>query len=202
MRNLFTFIVCLFSTCLLAQTKEIAFKSHSGNMKNFKSVLDNGEIFDTDNSNFGLPAPRDESSYKLDSVIYLSDSVSVMVTSEYRRPYNKPKVTPKLYKRGKDTVYNNPLFKRQYSLDSIKNELNKNGNYINPINKVIFVGFDNKKTKSKTKENIIIPSFTDNNNNSPFDKQLVWILALIFTLSLAGGWLSWKLYQPKLRQTF
>ena len=166
-------------------------------MKNFKTVLENKEVFDEDNANFGLPAPKDIRTFKLDTVIFISDSASVLITREYRKPYNKPKDPAKFFKTGKDTVYNDPLFKRSHSLDSIKTELKKTGNYMNPINKVVFIGFDNKKTKNK--ENNILPfSINDNNNNSPFDRQLVIMLGTILVLSLAGGWLSWKLYQPKL----
>lgn len=80
MLQLFIALLSLVSSSLLAQIKEIAFKSHSGNMMNFKITLSTGpggenELFDSDNSNFGLPVPTDVKTYKLDSVIYVSDTV-------------------------------------------------------------------------------------------------------------------------------
>ena len=200
MRQLFIALFIFTSSSLLAQTKEIAFKSHSGNMDNFSIALTN-ELFDNGESNFGLPA--DKRTYKLDSVIFISDSASVMVTKEYRRPYNEPEDSSKLWGVKKDTVYNNLLLVRKNSLDSIKKALQKGGKYINPVDKTVFIGFDNKKDKNKKEEknNIIPVSFTDdNNNNSPFDRKLLLMLGSILVFSLLGGWLSWRFYQPRLQK--
>jgi len=209
MRLLFIALFSIMTNGLMAQTKEIAFKSHSGNMKNFKVALEN-ELFDTEEANFGLPP--DKKTYKLDSVIYISDTVAVLVTRTYSRPYKAPADSNKLVKSGKDTVYNDPLFMRQHSLDSIKKVLKANGKYINPLNKTIFIGFDNnKKNETKAKisnnqqpvKNMILPVITkenNNNNNTPFDNQLILILGTIIAVSTAGGWLSWKFYQPRLQK--
>lgn len=195
MRQLLTVFFSIISTCLLAQTKEIAFKSHSGNMTNFNIALTN-ELFDGGESNFGLPA--DKKTYQLDSVIYISDSSAVIIKREYRQPYNEPKKVPKLWGVRKDTVYSDPLFSRKHSLDSIKSILKTNRQYVNPVNKVVFIGFDNKKSK---KNNIIPVSFKDDdNNNPPFDRRLLLMLGTILVLSLLGGWLSWKFYQPRLQK--
>lgn len=178
-------------------------------MKNFKIALAN-ELFNTDEANFGLPPEK--KTYTLDSVIYISDTVAVLVTKTYSRQYTEPADSNKLVKAGKDTVYNNPLFMRQHSLDSIKKVLKASGRYVNPLNKTIFIGFDNKKTKPGAKTSsqhpysgtIILPVVksddNNNNNNSPFDSQLVLMLGTILILSLTGGWLSWKFYQPRLQK--
>lgn len=164
-------------------------------MANFNIALNN-ELFNSEESNFGLPTEK--ISYRLDSVIYLSDSVSVLVKREYRQPYNGPGKTAKLWGVKKDTLYKDPLFGRKHSLDSIKTILKTGGQYINPVNKMIFIGFDNKKSK----KNIILPvTFkNDDNNNLPFDGKVFLMLGAILVLSLLGGWFSWKYYQPQLQK--
>ena len=195
MHQLFIVILISISTSLLAQTKEIAFKSHSGNMANFSIAVHN-ELFNSEESNFGLPSEK--ITYRLDSVIYLSDSVSVLVKREYRQPYNGPGKTAKLWGVKKDTLYKDPLFGRKHSLDSIKTILKTGGQYVNPVNKMVFIGFDNKMSK----KNIILPvSFkNDDNNNLPFDRKVFLMLGAILVLSLLGGWFSWKYYQPQLQK--
>lgn len=200
MRQLFIALFILTSSSLLAQTKEIAFKSHSGNMDNFSIAL-GSEMFDGGESNFGLPS--DKKTYKLDSVIFVSDSVSVIVVKEFHRPFDAPEESAKLWKVKKDTVYNNPLLVRKSSLDSIKKGVQKQIQYANPDDKTVFIGFDNKKVKKKKeqKNNFVPVSFTgDDNNNSPFDSKLLLMLGTILVLSLLGGWLSWKFYQPRLQK--
>ncbi|MCY7311024.1 MAG: hypothetical protein LH619_09610 [Chitinophagaceae bacterium] len=202
MRQLFIAIFLLSCSSLMAQTKEIAFKSHSGNMNNFSIAL-GSELFDSGESNFGLPAPTDLKTYKLDSVIYVSDTVSVIVIKEYRRQPLQPKDSAKLWRTGKDTLYNDPMLGRKHSLDSIKTVLKITGNYINPVDRIVFIGYDNKKNKdNKNQKNNILPvSFTgDDNNNSPFDMKLLLMLGTILVLSLFGGWLSWKFHQPRLQK--
>lgn len=195
MRQLFCVILSLISTNLPAQTKEIAFESHSGKMENFNIALNN-ELFDSGESNFGLPAEK--KTYRLDSVIYLSDSASVLVTREYRQPLNGKENSAKLWGVKKDTLYKDPLFARKHSLDSIKTVLKTGRQYVNPVNKMVFIGFDNKRDK---KNNILPFSFkNDDNNNSPFDRKLFLMLGTILVLSLLGGWFSWKYYQPQLQK--
>ena len=195
MRQLFIVILISISTSLLAQTKEIAFKSHSGNMANFNIALNNG-LFNSEESNFGLPSEK--ITYRLDSVIYLSDSVSVLVTTEYRQPFNGKGNSAKRWGMKKDTLYKDPLFGRKHSLDSIKTILKTGGQYVNPVNKMVFIGFDNKKSK----KNIILPvSFkNDDNNNLPFDRKIFLMLGAILVLSLLGGWFSWKYCQLQLQK--
>ena len=196
MRQLLIILFSITSSSLLAQTKEIAFKSHSGNMENFDVALHN-ELFGSDNSNFGLPSPKEVKTYKLDSVIYVSDTVSVLVTKEYRRQYNQSKDSAKFWGVAKDTVYKDPLFTRKHSLDSIKSALQKTGYYINPVRKVVFIGYDNQKSKNKQYNIIPFAVRDDGNDNSPFDMELALMLGTILLLSLLGGWLSWKFFQPR-----
>ncbi|MEO7983883.1 MAG: hypothetical protein ABI688_07365 [Bacteroidota bacterium] len=205
MRKLLIILLCFTGTSLLAQTKEIAFESHSGDKIDFKSTLDN-DLFDSDNSDFGLPPPQDIKTYKLDSVIYVSDTVALVITKEYRRSSSEPKDSARFWTMKRDTVFNDPLFTRKHSLDSIKNVLQTSGYYVNPLKKAVFVGYDNNKKSNRSKEYVIPVTgprdTTDNDNNSsssnsPFDLQLVWMLGTILFLSLLGGWLSWKFFQPR-----
>lgn len=209
MRQVFIVLFGLTSISLLAQTKEIAFKSHSGNMDNFRIALEN-DFFGSEKSNFGLPSPVE--TYLLDSVIYISETMSVVVKKVFRKEYNEPKDSTRFLGVYKDTVYNDPLFSKKHSLDSIKNVLKRTGFYTNRVNKVVFIGYDNKKAKAvkkvknsngdKLEQNIILPIVINdnNNNNSPFDAQLVVMLGSILVLALLGGWMSWKFYQPRLQK--
>ena len=206
MRLPFLTILCLTGSNLLAQTREIALKSHSGNMKNFKVTLTN-ELFD-EVSDFGLPAPTSVKTYQLDSVIYVSDSVSVIVIREYRRLDDQPKESAKLFRVGKDTLYRDPLLTNKHSLDSIKRVLGKLGYYVNPIKSVVFVGYDNKSKapqptpapQQEQEKNIVpVPVMIEapGSGNSPLDGKFFGMLGAILLLSLMGGWISWRSYQPR-----
>jgi hypothetical protein len=198
-QHLLVAVLSLVSTALAAQTKKIAFESHSGNMDNFSIAMTN-DLFNSDESDFGLPPSKDVKTYKLDTVIFISDSISVMVKREYSRLFTAPKDSAKFTRAMKDTIYNDPLFARKHSLDSIRVVLKKYNYYMNPVNKVVFIGYDNKKPVVK-KHNILPLVITDDNpgNNSPFDVQLALMLGTILLLSLLGGWLTWKFYQPRLQ---
>lgn len=196
-------ILSLISTTLPAQTKKIAFESHSGNMENFNIAMTN-ELFDNGESDYGLPASK--KAYKLDSVIFISDSVSVLVSKEYKRPWGATSDSlDTLVGVKKDTIYNDPLFSRKYLLDSIKKMIDNRGLY-ETTNKTKFVGFDNKKTVvkktgDKPKQQLIPFTITNDppDNHSPFDMQLTLMLGMILLLSLSAGWFTWKYYQPRLQ---
>jgi hypothetical protein len=200
--HLLVAVCSLFSTALFAQTKKIAFESHSGSLENFNSSLGNG-LFDNGESDYGLPANK--SAYKLDSVIFISDTVSILVSKEYSRPWNeKSDSKDKLIGVKKDTIYNDPLFSRKYLLDSVKKMVDNRGPY-ETTNKTKFVGFDNtrngmKKAWDKPQQELIPFTVTnDPPDDPPFDLQLALMVATILLLSVMGGWLSWKFYQPRLQ---
>ena len=67
------------------------------------------------------------------------------------------------------------------------------------LNKIIFVGFDDKKSSKQKKEYgpVVIPG-GGGGNSSPFDGQLLLMISLVIGLSLLGGWVSWKYYKPQL----
>ena len=196
--------VCsLFSTALPAQTKKIAFESHSGSPENFNIALGN-ELFDNGESDYGLPANK--KTYKLDSVIFISDTVSILVSKEYTRPWSATSDSlDKLVGVKKDTIYNDPLFSRKYLLDSIKKMVDNGGVY-ETTSKTKFIGFENKKSAVKKSgdkpQQQLIPFAITNDppdDQPPFDMQLALMLGTILLLSLLGGWLSWRFYQPRLQ---
>ncbi len=203
MRQLFILLLSLATTGLLAQTKKIAYESHSGNPDNFHIAM-NSDLFDSDESNFGLPANK--TAHKLDSVIFISDSVSVLVSKEYKRPWSATSDSQDVFVRvKKDTVYNDPWFSRKYLLDSVKKIIDKKGNY-ETTNNTKFVGLDNKKkgvnkTEDKPQQQFVPVATTNDptDNNSPFDKPLALMLGTILLLSLMGGFITWKFYQPRLQ---
>lgn len=194
MRKLFIGLLSLLSTGLFAQTGKIAFKSHNGNMEYFDIAIEDGS-----DGGFGLPVPSKVKTYKLDSVIYVSDSVSVIVIREYRRSENEHADSAKLFRVGKDTLYKDPLLVHKHSLDSIKTVLTGLGYYVNPIKKVVFVGYDNKKNGDRKLNFTPLIDVHKGDDNSPFDMKMLLMLGTILLLSLLGGWLSWKYYQPKLQ---
>jgi hypothetical protein len=196
MRQLFIGLLSLLSSSLLAQTKEIAFKSHSGSNENFNIALENN-LFDIGNSNFGHAPQRDVKTAQLDSVIFISDSVALMVTSEFCIRSGQTEKEAKLWKAGKETVYNHPLFSRKHSLDSIKNVIKEQYSFRNPVEQVVFVGYDNKTRKYNGNNIVPVAFLPDDNDQSPFGPQFVLILGLIIGLSLSAGFIAWLLYQRK-----
>src|SRR5215213_6963470 len=97
---------CCLVLCLLtavfskAQTKLIAHKSHSGTAATFKIAYETGS-FDIENSNFGMAPERMVTNSSLDSVIFISDTVAIMVTSEYCRRRNSTQAATTKWRAGK-----------------------------------------------------------------------------------------------------
>jgi hypothetical protein len=196
------FIVCcsLLMAPVMAQTKKIAYKSHSGAQSNFATALDE-RLFDMDHSNFGVAPTELVRHAQLDSVIFICDSVAIMVTSEQClriSRHNREKLgEPRLWKPGKIEVKNHPLFSRKHSLDSIRNVIRTLYNFQNPIEKVVFVGYDNagdrpvtRVRKQKPKEGITGMII---DREPPLDNTGWTILTGILVIALCGGWLAWYL---------
>lgn len=204
-------LAVVFSAMLMnlkAQTPEIAFKSHSGHMNYFRSEA--ATFFGNEKTNFGLPPYNDV--YLLDSVIYESPGSVIVVSRQFRHYSNQPKDSMEFVKTNRDNLSGDPLFGRQHALDSIRSILKKEKRYSNPVKQVVFVGYDNKKSAKKNKttqsvnkeQTIMASGFVNNDHDlpgaSPVDRQWVLMAGLILVLSLAGGWISWKWYAPKLQQ--
>ena len=150
--NMKTILISFLLLCAgttFSQTKLIFHKSHSGSSSSFVKSI-NGNY-----SNFGKAPIREVKNAMLDSVIFLTDTSAVMVTSEYctrKGEYSpaefegttKTRNQGKLWRAGRDTVYNHPLFSRKHSLDSIKMVVATEYYFKNNIDNVWFVGYDNE----------------------------------------------------------
>ena len=116
LKTIITASLLLASTLAFGQTKLIYFKSHSGNMKHFKTALIS-DLFDTGNSNFGMAPQREVKFARLDTLLFLTDSSAIMFTNNYcSTGYGN---SNSQWKAGKDTVFDHPLFTRANTLDSI-----------------------------------------------------------------------------------
>ncbi len=204
MKN-FTFLFVLVSFTGFCQTRLISHKSHSGSTATFTTALKNN-LFDSDASNFGVAPIRTVKTAQLDSVIFISHDKAVMVTSEYchtedmrgRAKEDNEKAERTLWKAGRDTVYNHPLFSRNHSLDSIRSVLKNDYFFKNDIDNTVFIGYDNKTKKyereeKKRKKSTFYVGRTGN-DNFPSKPMLVFILAL---LSAVFGCMLYLIYKTR-----
>jgi len=194
MKHLFILCSCfiLIPGLLNAQTKKIAYKSHSGNMGHFKEAFD-GNVSDMEFSNFGLSPQKIIFARTLDSVIFLSETKAIMVTSIFKSHEDKNDTV--FWKSVRDTVTADPLFSKQHALDSIKTVMKDEYRFPNATRHVIFVGYDNAKSdpvklnlekagKQKPVKKLLLPPFSNNNRQPPFDINLLILLA---TAALSAG---------------
>lgn len=162
MKHLFIlsfFAIFSFTNLGLAQTKLISYKSHSGNKRHLNSALSNN-LFTMGESNFGMAPQRMVRNSKLDTVILVSEKKAIMITSEYchYEDYGGgDRSNGMLWSAGKDTVYDHPVFNSGKSVSEIKRTLKQEYFFANPIDSVVFLGFDGeyynqtpKKVKRKT----------------------------------------------------
>ncbi len=186
-----TLLILLFSTALIAQTKLISHKSHSGSASDFKLAIENN-LFDIGASNMGAAPIKVVRNASLDTLVYVSESKVVMITSEHCdniSRFEKNKIEgSRIWDAGKDTLYNHVLFSKNHSLDSIKEVLKQQYNFRNDIDDVTFIGYDNKtkkykkeakksKEKDENKGLMLLP------NDSHFPPKYVLYIALaLFSL--------------------
>lgn len=193
MRRLSLFLFGLLSMISYSQTKLISHKSHNGSNKNFRIALEEN-LFDIGDSNLGDVPYREIKNAKLDTVKYISKDKSVMITSEYCKTeykynrMNEDKSLGELWKQGADTVFNHPLFSKKHALDSIKNVLKLQFYFKNDIDKVIFIGFDNKPQKKSKKK---AGTYLDNNTDINFPIKPFLMLS-IFLISIIAIYFIWK----------
>lgn len=138
-----------------AQTKLIFHKSHSGSVKSFKMAYEKN-LFDIGTSNFGMAPTTIVKNAELDSLIFLDDSTTIMITSEYcedrsrfnrapKRPNNSPDYSDRdtdnstLWRPGKVVIQNHPDFNRKNPIDSIKKTLKVKYNFVNRPESVVFI---------------------------------------------------------------
>ncbi len=176
---------CLLFSVLHAQTKIIAHKSHSGSNENFKIAYETG-FFDIENSNFGMaPEPTVRSS-SLDSLIFLSDSVAVIVTSE--RCERRQRTSK--WSAGKDTLYNHFLFTKKNSPAYIKNYLKQYYNFQNPVDSVKFINADSNEQQYQLSP---VGSIADDGNNGPSGNSPLFFISLLALFSIFAGGIYYML---------
>ncbi len=205
---------------LRAQTKAIAYKSHSGSAANYGYALNTDPYLITD-AGFGLPSHR--SYHFIKEVRYLKRNTAVLVSAVYQGDFVQMKDTV-FVQNMYDTVFNKSLFKESVTLDSLKILLQRKYHYDNGFEAVQFVGFDNipkKANRNKSKNNksvaLIITEGNDVNppntpsamtefvsykanasttSGSKLPKVDFSLLLKMLLFSAIAGWLVWKLYRP------
>lgn len=177
-------------------------------MNNFHTSLTN-ELFDNEESDFGGPAIKIE--HRLDSVVLLPDSTFIMVTSirDFGHSFNSFPEQPLKISVKRDTVRNSDyIFSGRHTFAGITAAIGKNYYRWGEVtDSTKFIGFKKKSKEKKEDCKEIDPTklgspFIINDppdNNSPFGPSFIFMLATILLLSLAGGWLTWRLYKPKLQ---
>jgi hypothetical protein len=197
MKNISIIAILFFSMATFAQTKLIAHKSHSGSNSTFSKAL-KSVLFDKGDSNFGM-APNPNIQYAvLDSVIIISDSQTVMVTSEVCRgpQYSRIDKNTRAYKEvewkaGSDTVLHHPLFKKEHRLDSVRGVV-RSKYWFKPTSEIVFIGFDEQVKDSliekkaleedsavDKKKNGSGGAFDGNDNDSGNPNQIVVLLLVL-----------------------
>lgn len=176
MKQLLIIFACCSCLVAHAQTKLIAFKSHSGSAENFSLALEN-DLFDMAESDFGLPT-----TVTLDSVILVKKSVAVIVTS---RGEGRPIFT------RRDTLRSKTLFNKKISLDSLRMNIHKLIRFDNSADSVKFIGFD-KSTASVKQNNLLFITSVNDDRYNPFDGAALGISGFILLVSLIAGLLTWK----------
>lgn len=161
--------ILLLSFSGIGQTKLIYHKSHSGSNSTFSMALER-EVFGLDRADFGMAPERTVRNAVLDSLIFISDSVAVMVTSE--RCVRRNKSTK--WKAGKDTVVNHPLFHKKNSLSYIKTNLGLYYFFANPVDSIVFVEEVQEQQEYQT-----VPVFGfDNHEGGDTTPPAGWLLAI------------------------
>lgn len=187
------FCLCLiYPLTTFAQTRLISHRSHSGSNANFILALES-ELFDMPFSNFGMAPQRNVRTAELDSVIFVSDSVAVMVTSNYCQWVTMGDTLDanfkSLWKAGRDTARHHVLFSRQHELDSIKLILKKQYHFRNPIDSVKFIGYDNQHMDDhKRQRKQWVPAYADNPEEPGAPGNGLWmaVVALAIVSMLAA----------------
>lgn len=177
MKFFFILLTCTSFSSAFSQTKLLFHKSHSGTAFSYAASLSSNP------SNFGMAPTRRVESAALDSVVFLSDTSAIMITSnycEYRGYYAEPSSPPRsssLWKPGRDTVYNHPLFSHRHSLDSIRAVLATQYNFRNAIDSTAFIGYDNAGRREET-----LPVRLKQRPSKQNDLYLVLVFVSVFLL--------------------
>ncbi len=187
---------------LVAQTKLIAHKSHSGSKANFKAALENN-LFDIGESNYGNPR-QSINLKRLDSIVFVNDSTALIKNSDgiaftkwNIEIEDKKKLlkTCTYWNSKTDTVYYTPTKKPKKAISAIKEILEKK-QFDNSIDSVTFIGFDTASHKKRKKEAMVSFVFPQKGNDQPpFDKSMFWLAAGVMLSLMATALINWRKHQ-------
>jgi hypothetical protein len=185
----------IYASAISAQTKVIAFKSHSGSMSNFYELVINRNI-EMMCHNLGMAPQRIVQEAALDTVIYVNDTTSVMITSMVCTDLNRPYRGADVWSAGIDTVYNDEVWNDE-NPEKIKNKLKEEFYFKNNMDSVVFIGFP-EKTKVDPNKAAGIPVDQNDQNAPPFDDNsspgmglpvaIVSVVAIAILIAL----ISWR----------
>ncbi len=214
MKFAITLLIGIITFVGTSQTDIIEYRSHNGSMSSY--TIHSVKSIDGVTTNFGMMPIRQITTASLDTVKFLRDGTSVMVTSEYCIT-NQPQLIfdldgshiergkqDNLWRAGSDTVLNHPLFSQQHSLDSIKLVLDAAYNFQNPIEEVVFIGYDNQNrvnwNKSELDKEEIRQTDPEQKENGGYGIGILIVILLpVFLVYISGpllfGWMkhSWIL---------
>lgn len=188
MKKIFTLLLATIFISVFSQTKLIFYKSHSGNMKNFSA-----DAIDISDGNLGLPPERIVGDIKLDSVIYVNDKETMLVSTYCTTRYGERKEEKHIRK-----IVPNSRLNFTKNQDSIKSLLKSNlyfDEFLKSVDDAVFIGFDKptkkemRKLKKEQKKSLKADKSTS--ENSEKNHETPYYLGLIFLTSLAGVY-SWK----------
>lgn len=193
--SLFFLIILTFLVFdLRAQTKIIAHKSHSG--KSIDKYLNHSfTIGDHWFSNFGAAPQKFIRNAHLDSVVYINDTTTVMFTSTHCQDLYDNSELETLWKAGKDTLINHPVFSQKIEVDSMKEIIKKQYYFKNKISDVKFIHFDKRQknpniqqdnNQQNNEQQNSLPSVFKNNtpDDTPFQKIFLFIAVVILSFVL------------------
>lgn len=201
MKKYIVLLSVLFVNVGFSQTKLIAFKSHSGKMINFEKALAISE-FGSAFHNLGMAPEPTITSAELNAVVFVSDSVAVMLTSQvckksqwyYGNDTTIDFNAKTIWSAGADTVINHPLFSKQHSLDSIKEVLKNDYYFRNDVDSIKFVGYDNGLNHQENSEEKA-PIISNDFPNEPNGPWMLMVFIALFAVFL--GLISWRISQIK-----
>jgi hypothetical protein len=203
------FIAVIYLMCCAyfcnAQTKIIAFKSHSGSAASFAAEfhghfellicnLGESRVFPSNSQTNILVPPGNlleiqvlsSKNKRLDSVICVNDSLVIFVTAELKKGMISGK---NKWIEGRDTIIGNSNLNGNNIISHVRGYIKSTFFFQNDIKYVKFKGY------STNNQNFVpvLPYIKPTGGNQPF---VILILSLILLLAGFFSWRSYKTFQP------
>ncbi|MDG1331885.1 MAG: hypothetical protein P8P74_06125 [Crocinitomicaceae bacterium] len=207
MKTLIALALISISSLSFAQTDIIEMRSRGASLESYEHNVSASSSYHVP-SNFGAAPTMLVRSAVLDSVKSISDSITVMYTSNYcgRLPRTRDlmeqernrqngqgpekiyqaKGIGELWEPGADTIVHHPLFRNVHSLDSVKEVIDKDYYFNLPSDSITFIGFDNSQgsVKKDSKQRI---KYKHTPRKNSFGWELLFMIitpiAFLFTMS-------------------